>query len=291
MPDLHKPAHPVRLVTASSLFDGHDASINIMRRIFQSPGRRGDPPRAQPLGAGGRRRRAGGGRPGRRGVVVPGRAHRVLRVPRGVAARPGRRPHQGRRRGRRRDRARRDRAAARLRRHDLLPRGRPADGPGRDDQLRRERTATSTCGRGKQVSAEQVLAGDRFAIARADHRRRGRASSPTRLLEQLRGAGTGRTVPVLGITGTGGSGKSSLTDELVRRFRVDQQDKLRVAVLAVDPTRRRGGGALLGDRIRMNSLDGDRVFFRSLATRGAHELPAAARRRDRRRARPPASTW
>jgi len=59
----------------------------------------------------------------------------------------------------------------------------------------------------------------------------------------------------------------------VRRFRVDQQDKLRVAVIAVDPTRRRGGGALLGDRIRMNSLDGDRVFFRSLATRGSRELP------------------
>ena len=61
---------------------------------------------------------------------------------------------------------------------------------------------------------------------------------------------------MLGITGTGGSGKSSLTDELVRRFRVDQEDKLRIAVLAVDPTRRRGGGALLGDRIRMNALDG-----------------------------------
>ncbi|HRI96840.1 MAG TPA: methylmalonyl-CoA mutase family protein, partial [Nocardioides sp.] len=67
--------------------------------------------------------------------------------------------------------------------------------------------------------------------------------------------------------------KSSLTDELVRRLRVDQQDKLRVAVVAVDPTRRKGGGALLGDRIRMNSLEGDRVYFRSLATRGAHELP------------------
>ena len=81
-------------------------------------------------------------------------------------------------------------------------------------------------------------------------------------------------MPVLGITGTGGSGKSSLTDELIRRFRLDQEDKLRIAVLAVDPTRRRGGGALLGDRIRMNALDGRRVFFRSLATRGAaRELP------------------
>src|SRR5690606_17576985 len=86
-------------------------------------------------------------------------------------------------------------------------------------------------------------------------------------------AARGRRVPVLGITGTGGSGKSSLTDELVRRLRVDQRDRLRVAVLAVDPTRRKGGGALLGDRIRMNSLDGDRVYFRSLATRGGHEHP------------------
>ncbi|MGZ4498725.1 MAG: fused isobutyryl-CoA mutase/GTPase IcmF, partial [Nocardioides sp.] len=125
---------------------------------------------------------------------------------------------------------------------------------------------------GKQVSAEQVISGDRFAIARAITGAEG-GNLPAGMLEQLRAASAGHTVPVLGITGTGGSGKSSLTDELVRRFRVDQQDKLRVAVIAVDPTRRKGGGALLGDRIRMNSLDGDRVFFRSLATRGAHELP------------------
>src|SRR6202035_6178235 len=94
-----------------------------------------------------------------------------------------------------------------------------------------------------------------------------------RVRQLVTAADAGRRVPVLGITGTGGSGKSSLTDELVRRFRTDQQDKLRIAVLAVDPTRRRGGGALLGDRIRMNALDGNRVFFRSLATRGGRELP------------------
>src|SRR5208283_2947266 len=83
-----------------------------------------------------------------------------------------------------------------------------------------------------------------------------------------------RPAPVLGITGTGGSGKSSLTDEIIRRFRLDQEDKLPIAVLAVDPTRRRGGGALLGDRIRMNAIDAPNVFFRSLATRGAaSELP------------------
>ena len=85
-------------------------------------------------------------------------------------------------------------------------------------------------------------------------------------------------MPVLGITGTGGSGKSSLTDELLRRFRLDEEDKLRIAVLAVDPTRRRGGGALLGDRIRMNAMDSehdDRTFFRSMAARAAGaQLPA-----------------
>ena len=80
--------------------------------------------------------------------------------------------------------------------------------------------------------------------------------------------------PVLGITGTGGSGKSSLTDELILRLRIDYGDALRIAVLAVDPTRRKTGGALLGDRIRMNAIDGDRVFFRSFATRGAGgEIP------------------
>ncbi|MDH4174391.1 MAG: cobalamin-dependent protein, partial [Betaproteobacteria bacterium] len=73
--------------------------------------------------------------------------------------------------------------------------------------------------------------------------------------------------PVLGITGTGGAGKSSLTDELVRRFRLDQEDRLRIAILSVDPTRKKTGGALLGDRIRMNAIGGKNVFMRSLATR------------------------
>ncbi|MGQ0655317.1 MAG: fused isobutyryl-CoA mutase/GTPase IcmF [Betaproteobacteria bacterium] len=82
--------------------------------------------------------------------------------------------------------------------------------------------------------------------------------------------------PVLGITGTGGAGKSSLTDELVRRFRLDQDDALKIAVLSVDPTRRKTGGALLGDRIRMNAIHGPNVFMRSLATRDTgSELSAA----------------
>jgi methylmalonyl-CoA mutase len=73
-------------------------------------------------------------------------------------------------------------------------------------------------------------------------------------------------VPVLGITGTGGAGKSSLVDELVRRFLADFPDKT-IAVISVDPSKRKSGGALLGDRIRMNAIDNPRVFMRSLATR------------------------
>jgi len=75
--------------------------------------------------------------------------------------------------------------------------------------------------------------------------------------------------PVLGITGTGGAGKSSLTDELVLRFLADHPTRT-IAILSVDPTKRKTGGALLGDRIRLNALGSDRVFMRSLATRQAH---------------------
>ncbi|MBK9330702.1 MAG: methylmalonyl-CoA mutase family protein [Sphingobacteriales bacterium] len=73
-------------------------------------------------------------------------------------------------------------------------------------------------------------------------------------------------LPILGITGTGGAGKSSLTDELVRRFMLDFPDKT-IAIISVDPSRRKTGGALLGDRIRMNSINNERVFMRSMATR------------------------
>ncbi|NNG24182.1 fused isobutyryl-CoA mutase/GTPase IcmF [Telluria aromaticivorans] len=80
-------------------------------------------------------------------------------------------------------------------------------------------------------------------------------------------------VPTLGITGTGGAGKSSLTDELIRRIRLDQGDRLNIAVISIDPSRRKSGGALLGDRIRMNAINPwngqARVFMRSLATREA----------------------
>ena len=118
------------------------------------------------------------------------------------------------------------------------------------------------------------------------------------LMETLRAQAATRQIPVIGITGTGGAGKSSLTDELIRRLRLDQDDSLRVALISIDPSRRKSGGALLGDRIRMNAISpwhrvaptlaaaraalppegavpvlgrpgdgGPRVFMRSLATR------------------------
>ena len=73
-------------------------------------------------------------------------------------------------------------------------------------------------------------------------------------------------IPVLGITGTGGAGKSSMIDEMIRRFLLDFPDK-NLAIVSVDPSKRKTGGALLGDRIRMNAINNPRVYMRSLATR------------------------
>ena len=82
-------------------------------------------------------------------------------------------------------------------------------------------------------------------------------------------ARTSKSPPVIGVTGTGGAGKSSLTDEIVRRLRLDFDDRLRIAIIAVDPSRTRTGGALLGDRIRMNAIHHPHIYMRSLATRRA----------------------
>nr|WP_245722196.1 cobalamin-dependent protein [Nocardia crassostreae] len=270
MADLHVPAHPVRFVTAAALFDGHEAAINIMRRILQGQG-------AEVIHLGHNRavrevvdaavtedvqgvavssyqgghieyfeylaaalREAGAGHVrifgGGGGVIVAEEIERLAKS--GVTIFS---PEDGQRLGL----------------------------PGMINRL------VADCDVDLAVSpaaVEAVLSGDRAALARTLTCLQ-QGALPAADLAALTAAAGARQAPVLGITGTGGSGKSSLTDELVRRLRTDQQHKLRVAVLAVDPTRRRGGGALLGDRIRMNALDGDRVFFRSLATRGERELP------------------
>jgi isobutyryl-CoA mutase len=268
--DLHVPVHPVRFVTAAALFDGHDAAINIMRRILQAQGAEvvhlGHDRSVREVvdaileedaqgvaissyqgghveyfeylaqllkqsGAGHVRVFGGGG-----GVIVPGEITRLAAAGVRIFS-----PEDGQRLGL----------------------------PGMINELIRDCDVDLAA---EPAPLEAVLAGDRRALARTiTCLQGGRLPEPDQAA--LAAAAAARAVPVLGITGTGGSGKSSLTDELVRRLRTDQQDKLRVAVLAVDPTRRRGGGALLGDRIRMNALGGEHVFFRSLATRGARELP------------------
>ncbi|MGF1660889.1 MAG: fused isobutyryl-CoA mutase/GTPase IcmF [Kineosporiaceae bacterium] len=264
-PDPHRPAHPVRFVTAAALFDGHDAAITIMRRLLQAHGAEvihlghdrsvADVVAAAvqedvqgvavssyqgghveyftylveslaAAGAGHVRVYGGGG-----GVIVADEI--ALLAERGVRVFS---PEDGQRLGL----------------------------DGMIDVLVRECDIDLAAA---SPDPAAVLAGDTPALARAlTVLESGRDPD---LARELRGAAARRTAPVLGITGTGGSGKSSLTDELVRRLRRDSQDKLRIAVLAVDPTRRRGGGALLGDRIRMTSLEPDVVYFRSLATRRA----------------------
>ncbi|HCX32527.1 MAG TPA: methylmalonyl-CoA mutase [Rhodocyclaceae bacterium] len=115
---------------------------------------------------------------------------------------------------------------------------------------------------------EALAGGDRRALARIiTALENGHCPADARSEIVSRAAAV--AVPVLGITGTGGAGKSSLTDELIRRFRLDLDDRLRIAVIAVDPSRRKSGGALLGDRIRMNAIDSPNLYMRSLATREA----------------------
>ncbi|TYB41479.1 fused isobutyryl-CoA mutase/GTPase IcmF [Actinomadura chibensis] len=268
--ELHAPEHPVRFVTAAALFDGHDAAINIMRRILQSQGAEvvhlgHDRAVREVVDAVLEEDAQGvaissyqGGHVEyfeylSRSLKEAGAEHvKVFGGGGGVIV------HE--------EIARLSGAGVRI--------FSPEDGqrlglPGMINELVRECDVDLAA---EPVPADAVVAGERRALARAiTCLQAGKLPDADRAV--LAEAAGRRSVPVLGITGTGGSGKSSLTDELVRRLRVDQRDGLRVAVIAVDPTRRRGGGALLGDRIRMNSLDGDRVFFRSLATRGARELP------------------
>ena len=104
------------------------------------------------------------------------------------------------------------------------------------------------------------------AIARLISAAENFGEESSEILDEIKSISLISKVPVLGITGTGGAGKSSLVDELVRRFLIDFETK-KIAVVSVDPSKRKTGGALLGDRIRMNSIKNDRVYMRSLATR------------------------
>ncbi|TCO80840.1 methylmalonyl-CoA mutase [Plasticicumulans lactativorans] len=269
----YKPHNKVRFVTAASLFDGHDASINIMRRILQSQGaevihlghnRSVDEVVTAALAEdvqgiavssyqgghveyfkymidllksrGGENIRVFGGGGG---VIVPSEikelhAYGVTRI------------------------------------------FSPEDGQtmGLAGMIR---WMVETCDEDLAAHAPKTLdglrAGSHRDLARLVTALESGGLDPALREAIVAEAGT-RTVPVLGITGTGGAGKSSLTDELIRRFRLDQSDRLKIAIIAADPSRRKSGGALLGDRIRMNAVDHPHLYVRSLSTRaGGAEVP------------------
>ncbi len=143
-----------------------------------------------------------------------------------------------------------------------------------DDMLAR---CSVAAGEPAPIDIAALEAGDERALARAITALESGVTDAS-FQTAIRQAAAGRAAPVLGVTGTGGAGKSSLTDELVLRFRLDQGDRLRIAIVSMDPTRRRSGGALLGDRIRMNAIHGPGIYMRSLATREAgSEISAALR--------------
>ncbi len=272
---VYKPKNKVRFVTAASLFDGHDASINIMRRIIQGTG-------CEVIHLGHNRsvkevvdaalqedahgialssyqgghveyfkymidmlREAGAGHikvfGGGGGVIVPAEikdlhAYGVARIFS---------PEDG----------------AKLGLQGMIN-----DMIAACDQNLAE----------KPLTLDALKSGDRIALARwITMLEAGTVDAAT--LKALHEAVAAKHTPTLGITGTGGAGKSSLTDELVRRFRIDQNDALKIAIISIDPSRRKSGGALLGDRIRMNAINHPNIYMRSLATRdsGGSEISKA----------------
>lgn len=278
-PEIYRTTHKVRFVTATSLFDGHDASTNIIRRILQSSGAEvihlghnrsvneivtaAIQEDAQGIAVscyqGGhleffkyikdqlRERGAeqinifgGGG-----GVIIPDEIRELEAY--GISKIFW--PEDGRRMGLQ------GMINLMLKECDFAP--------------QRNIAEEITKLQHQDIRAVNTL------ITLAEQAVHDHTTGYGPLREQIRALA--RPAPVVGVTGTGGAGKSSLTDELVRRFLRDFPDKS-VAILAVDPSRQRTGGALLGDRIRMNAINTSKVYMRSLATRDSHsELSAAIR--------------
>ncbi len=265
-PEVYKPEHHIRIVTAASLFDGHDAAINIMRRILQASG-------AEVIHLGHNRsvqevvdcaiqedvqaiaitsyqgghieyfkymydllrekncshiRIFGGGG----GVILP---HEISELQDYGIARIYS-PDDGRH------------MTLQGMINDVLMK---CDFPvGNQDEFDLEKIYRKDF---KEV-AGLISAAENFP-------EKGRS-----LFEKIEKEAIEKKIPVLGITGTGGAGKSSLVDEIVRRFLADLEDKT-LAIISIDPSKRKTGGALLGDRIRMNAIFNPRVYMRSLATR------------------------
>ncbi|MEI7661945.1 MAG: methylmalonyl-CoA mutase family protein, partial [Bacteroidota bacterium] len=265
-PEVYKPQHHIRIVTAASLFDGHDAAINIMRRILQSSG-------AEVIHLGHNRsvrevvdcaiqedaqavaitsyqgghmeyfkymfdlfrerncghiKIFGGGG----GVILPGEISELHEY--GIARIYS--PDDGRK------------MTLQGMINDLLEQ---CDFPVGNKE-------TYDLGKIRNKDVKEIAG---LISAAENYPEKGRTFFDNISLEA-----SGKNIPVLGITGTGGAGKSSLVDEIVRRFLADMPDQT-LAIISIDPTKRKTGGALLGDRIRMNAIFNPRVYMRSLATR------------------------
>ncbi|MCA8949768.1 MAG: cobalamin-dependent protein, partial [Planctomycetes bacterium] len=262
-----RPQHKIRLVTATSLFDGHDASIHIFRRIAQASG-------AEVIHLGHNRSVReivdAAIEEDAQGIAVTsyqGGHNEFFRYMHDMLAERGA-PHVrifGGGGG-----VILPEEIAALQDYGIARIYSPDDGRALglqgmiDDMLGRCDFATATV----DTPLPELASGDARAVATAITLVE---NFPERHRQQVRAAAAALTAPapVLGITGTGGAGKSSLIDELLRRFLLDFGDR-RVAVLCVDPTRKKTGGALLGDRIRMNAAASERVFVRSMATRRAN---------------------
>lgn len=268
--DVYKPKNHIRIVTAASLFDGHDVAINIMRRIIQATGveviHLGHDRSVEEVvdtaiqedaqgiamtsyqgghneyfkymfdllnekGAGHIKIFGGGG-----GVILPTEIKSLM----GYGIVKIYSPDDGR---------------------DLGFQG-----------MINEMVMASDFPTGNQLTHEMVeklSEKDNHHIAQAISAFENNMAKYTDLYAIVKKKAEQNLVPILGITGTGGAGKSSLIDELVRRYLLDFPDKT-IGIVSVDPTKRKTGGALLGDRIRMNSINNPRVFMRSMATRQAN---------------------
>ncbi|MDC1464997.1 methylmalonyl-CoA mutase family protein [Polaribacter sp.] len=262
----YKPTHKVRIVTAAALFDGHDAAINIMRRIIQSTGveviHLGHDRSVEEVvncaiqedvnaiaitsyqgghneyfkymydllqekGAGHIKIFGGGG-----GVILPKEIKDLM-----------------------------DYGITRIYAPDD---GRALGLQGMINDL--VQTSDFALGDVLDISMESLANKEIGSIARVISSAENFPEIAKATLDKIHTKNKNSKTPVLGITGTGGSGKSSLVDELVRRFLVDFPNKT-VGLISVDPSKRKTGGALLGDRIRMNAINNSRVYMRSLATR------------------------
>lgn len=266
---VYQPTNNVRIVTAASLFDGHDAAINVMRRIIQSTGceviHLGHDRSVQEVvqtaiqedanaiamtsyqgghieyfkymydllkenGAGHIKIFGGGG-----GVILPEEIEELM----GYGITRIYSPDDGRELG----------LQGMI--NDLV---KQSDYP----------TGTELANEAEKIAHKNPVDLAKLISAAENFPEKHKA-----ILDGIREKSRNSKVPVLGITGTGGAGKSSLVDELVRRFLLDFPEK-NLAIVSVDPSKRKTGGALLGDRIRMNSINNSRVYMRSLATRQAN---------------------